>query len=96
MLTDLTAVLSAACLYARRCWMAAVLESYRRTPRALTKYLERRNLRGPTEKVSAVLWLSGAQGWVQAGLEDELSVTTGLLFLACGMAGTWLGRRLFG
>ena len=93
MLTDLTAAMSAACAYARRRSMAAALESYLRTPHALTKYLERRNLRGPTEKISAVLWLSGIQGWVQAGLEDNLSVTAGLLFLSCGVLGTWLGRR---
>ena len=80
---------------AHRWGAAALTDSYLRTPHTLRKYLERRNLHAPHDNVSAVLWLSGVQAWCVDWLEDELSITAGLLFVACGMVGTWLGRRLF-
>jgi hypothetical protein len=77
-------------------WVTVTLtDSYLRAPHPLKKYLERRNLHAPHENVSAMLWLSGAQAWCLDWLEDELSITAGLLFVACGVVGTWLGRRLF-
>ena len=77
-------------------WATVTLtESYLRTPPALKKVLDRRNLHSPHENVSAVLWLSGVQAWGLDWLENELSITAGLLFVACGVVGTWLGRRLF-
>ena len=77
-------------------WATVTLtESYLRTPAALKKYFERRNLHGPSENVSSALWLSGAQAWCLDWLENELAITAGVLFVACGVVGTWLGRRLF-
>jgi hypothetical protein len=70
-------------------------EAYLRAPRTLKKLLERRSFHAPHENVSAVLWLSGAQAWGLDWLESELSLAVGLLFVACGVMGTWLGRRLF-
>jgi hypothetical protein len=80
---------------AHRWGAVALTDSYLRAPRALRKYLERRHFHGPHENVSTVLWLSGVQAWCLDWLEDELSITAGLLFVACGVVGTWLGRRLF-
>ena len=45
--------------------------------------------------VSAVVWLSGAQAWCLDQFEVETSLTAGLLFVVCGVAGAWLARRLF-
>ncbi|HTY68291.1 MAG TPA: hypothetical protein VMH36_16675 [Alphaproteobacteria bacterium] len=76
-------------------WAAiTVTESYLRTPHALKKLLDRRNLHAPHENVSTVLWLSGLQTYLER-LDDELSLAAGLLFLAAGVLGTWVGRRLF-
>ncbi|HTP82243.1 MAG TPA: hypothetical protein VMQ11_04830 [Alphaproteobacteria bacterium] len=73
-------------------WAAlTVTESYLRTPHALKKLLDRR---APHENVSTVLWLSGLQTYLER-LDDELSLAAGLLFLAAGVLGTWVGRRLF-
>ena len=77
-------------------WAAVtVTESYLRTPHLLKKCLERRSFHAPHENVSAVLWLTSVQAWCLDWLEDELSIAVGLLFVACGVVGTWLGRRLF-
>ena len=76
-------------------WATVTLtESYLRTPAALKKYFERRNLHGPSENVSSALWLSGAQAWRAGGLGDELALTA-VLVVAVGVLGAWLGRRLF-
>ncbi len=72
-----------------------LMESYLRAPHALKKCLERRSVHAPHENVSVVLWLSGAQAWCLDWLADELSIAGGLVFVVCGMVGTWLGRRLF-
>ncbi|MBV8535197.1 MAG: hypothetical protein JO128_06375 [Alphaproteobacteria bacterium] len=76
-------------------WATVTLtESYLRAPHPLKKYLERRNPHAPHDHVSAVVWLSGAQAWCLDWLADELSIGAGLLFLAAGMLGAWIGRRL--
>ncbi len=76
-------------------WAAIrVTESYVRAPHALKKVIEHRNLHSPHENVSTMLWLSGLQTYLER-LDDELSLAAGLLFLAAGVVGTWVGRRLF-
>jgi hypothetical protein len=77
-------------------WATVTLtEFYLRIPYAFKRCLERRNFHAPHDNVSAVLWLSGVQAWCLDWLENELAIAVGLLAVACGLVGTWLGRRLF-
>jgi hypothetical protein len=74
---------------AHRSAAVTLTECYLRAPHPL-----RRNLHSPHDNVSAMLWLSGLQTYLER-LDDELSLALGLLFVAAGVVGTWIGRRLF-